>query len=108
MAGNNNRKKSRSKTNNEIKNKNSKNLSKQLTSSKASSGNSNRRRIEEEDEGFLSENKSELIFILISVVSIVLLLSNFHLVGPVGEGLNKFLFGVIGIVTFGSRRAQTD
>ena len=68
MAGNNNRKKSRSKTNNEIKNKNSKNLSKQLTSSKASSGNSNRRRIEEEDEGFLSENKSELIFILISVV----------------------------------------
>ena len=100
MAGNNNRKKSRSKTNNEIKNKNSKNLSKQLTSSKPSSGNSNRRRIEEEDEGFLSENKSELIFILISVVSIVLLLSNFHLVGPVGEGLNKFLFGVIGIVTW--------
>lgn len=99
MAGN-SRKKSGSRTNKKTGNINSKNTSRQTAGKKAPAKNSNRRKIEEESAGFLDENKSELIFILISVVSIVLLLSNFHLVGPVGEGLNKFLFGTIGIVTW--------
>lgn len=99
MAGN-SRKKSSSKTNKEVRSINSKNTSRQVTGRKASAKNISRRRVEEENSGFLSENRSELIFILISVVSIVLLLSNFHLVGPVGEGLNKLLFGLIGLVTW--------
>ena len=49
---------------------------------------------------FLSDNKYELIFILISVISIVLLLSNFHLVGPIGEELNRALFGLIGLINW--------
>ena len=99
MAGN-SRKKSSSKTNKEVRSINSKNTSRQVTGRKASAKNIDRRQVEEENSGFLSENRSELIFILISVVSIVLLLSNFHLVGPVGEELNKLLFGLIGLVTW--------
>lgn len=99
MAGN-SRKKSSSKTNKEVRSINSKNTSRQVTGRKASAKNIGRRQVEEENSGFLSENRSELIFILISVVSIVLLLSNFHLVGPVGEELNKLLFGLIGLVTW--------
>ena len=99
MAGN-SRKKSGSKTNKKTGNINSRNTSRQPAGKKASAKNSSRRKVEEESVGFLDENKSELLFILISLVSIVLLLSNFHLVGPVGEGLNKFLFGTIGFVTW--------
>ena len=99
MAGN-NRKKTGSKTNKKVKNTNNKNTSKQVAGKKISTKNVGRKQIEEGNVSFLSENKSELIFILISVVSIVLLLSNFHLVGPVGEGINKFLFGAIGIMTW--------
>ena len=66
----------------------------------ASKKNSNKRQIAEERGGFWEENKYELIFILISVISIVLLLSNFNLVGPVGKGLNRFLFGIIGVITW--------
>ena len=55
---------------------------------------------EEEKVGFIEENKTELIFILISVFSVLLLLSNFHLVGPLGEIFNKILFGSIGVFSW--------
>ena len=71
-----------------------------IKSKKTSSRKTENRRLAGENAGFFSENRSELIFILISVVSIVLLLSNFHLVGPVGEGLNRFLFGMFGFVNW--------
>ena len=51
-----------------------------IKSKKTSSRKTENKRQAGENEGFFSENRSELIFILISVVSIVLLLSNFHLV----------------------------
>ena len=98
MAGN-NRKKTASRKNKGSTNRN--NPSKRVTKNKnVSKKSSNKRRVAEDRGGFWNENKYELIFILISVVSIVLVLSNFHLVGPVGEGLNNFLFGLIGVITW--------
>ena len=98
MAGN-NRKKTASRKNKGSTNRN--NPSKRVTKNKnVSKKSSNKRRVAEDRGGYWNENKYELIFILISVVSIVLVLSNFHLVGPVGEGLNNFLFGLIGVITW--------
>ena len=98
MAGN-NRKKTASRNNkgSTNKTKSSQRATRKKTASKKSS---NKRQVVEDRGGFWNENKYELIFILISVVSIVLLLSNFHLVGPVGEGLNRILFGMIGVITW--------
>ena len=98
MAGN-KRKKTASRNNKGSTNKTK--LSQRATRKKnASKKSSNKRQLVEDRGGFWNENKYELIFILISVVSIVLLLSNFHLVGPVGEGLNRILFGMIGVITW--------
>jgi len=98
MAGN-KRKKTASRNNkgSTNKTKSSQRATRKKTVSKKSS---NKRQVVEDRGGFWNENKYELIFILISVVSIVLLLSNFHLVGPVGEGLNRILFGMIGVITW--------
>ena len=98
MAGN-KRKKTASRNNkgSTNKTKSSQRATRKKTASKKSS---NKRQVVEDRGGFWNENKYELIFILISVVSIVLLLSNFHLVGPVGEGLNRILFGMIGVITW--------
>lgn len=48
------------------------------------------------EEGLLRKRKYEVIFIIISIISTILLLSNFNLCGPVGYGLNTFFFGIIG------------
>ena len=98
MAGN-NRKKTASRNNkgSTNKTKSSQRATRKKTASKKSS---NKRQVVEDRGGFWNENKYELIFILISVVSIVLLLSNFHLVGPVGEGLNRIIFGMMGVITW--------
>ena len=98
MAGN-KRKKTASRNNkgSTNKTKSSQRATRKKTASKKSS---NKRQVVEDRGGFWNENKYELIFILISVVSIVLLLSNFHLVGPVGEGLNRIIFGMIGVITW--------
>ena len=93
MAGNN-----RKKTANKSNRKSSKSrTSTKKTGTRRSSRN---KQVEVEREGFLSENKYELLFIFTSVISIVLLLSNFNLVGPVGRGINSFLFGCIGVITW--------
>lgn len=98
MAGN-NRKKTANKSNR--KSSNSRNSTKKAAVKKAGTRRSSRnKQVEVEREGFLSENKYELLFIFTSVISIVLLLSNFNLVGPVGRGINSFLFGCIGVITW--------
>ena len=97
MAGN--RKKTANKSNR--KSSNSRNSTKKAAVKKAGTRRSSRnKQVEVEREGFLSENKCELLFIFTSVISIVLLLSNFNLVGPVGRGINSFLFGCIGVITW--------
>ena len=69
MAGN-NRKKTASRKNKGSTNRN--NPSKRVTKNKnVSKKSSNKRRVAEDRGGFWNENKYELIFILISVVSIV-------------------------------------
>ena len=98
MAGN-NRKKTANKSNR--KSSNSRTSTKKTAAKKAGTRRSSRnKQVEVEREGFLSENKYELLFIFTSVISIVLLLSNFNLVGPVGRGINSFLFGCIGVITW--------
>lgn len=98
MAGN-NRKKTANKSNR--KSSNSRNSTKKTAVKKAGTRrNSRNKQVKVEREGFLSENKYELLFIFTSVISIVLLLSNFNLVGPVGRGINSFLFGCIGVITW--------
>lgn len=92
MAGN--RKKTANKSNR--KSSNSRNSTKKAGTRRSSRN----KQVEVEREGFLSENKYELLFIFTSVISIVLLLSNFNLVGPVGRGINSFLFGCIGVITW--------
>ena len=99
MAGNNNRKKTANKSNR--KSSNSRNSTKKIVGKKTGTKRTTRnKQVEVEREGFLSENKYELLFIFTSVISIVLLLSNFNLVGPVGRGINSFLFGCIGVITW--------
>ena len=96
MAGNNNRKKTANKSN-----RNSRNSTKKTVGKKTGIKRTTRnKQVKVEREGFLSENKYELLFIFTSVISIVLLLSNFNLVGPVGRGINSFLFGCIGVITW--------
>ena len=98
MAGN-NRKKTANKSNR--KSSKSRTSTKKAAVKKAGTRrNSRNKQVEVEREGFLSENKYELLFIFTSVISIVLLLSNFNLVGPVGRGINSFLFGCIGVITW--------
>ena len=98
MAGN-NRKKTENKSNR--KSSKSRTSTKKTAVKKAGTRrNSRNKQVEVEREGFLSENKYELLFIFTSVISIVLLLSNFNLVGPVGRGINSFLFGCIGVITW--------
>lgn len=98
MAGN-NRKKTANKSNR--KSSKSRTSTKKAAVKKAGTRRSSRnKQVEVEREGFLSENKYELLFIFTSVISIVLLLSNFNLVGPVGRGINSFLFGCIGVITW--------
>lgn len=98
MAGN-NRKKTANKSNR--KSSKSRTSTKKTAVKKAGTRRSSRnKQVEVEREGFLSENKYELLFIFTSVISIVLLLSNFNLVGPVGRGINSFLFGCIGVITW--------
>ena len=58
------------------------------------------RKVKDTNKGFFEENKAELIFILSFVISVLLLLSNFNLAGPVGSFINKFLFGIIGLFTW--------
>lgn len=97
MAGN--RKKTANKSNR--KSSNSRTSTKKTAVKKAGTRrNSRNKQVKVEREGFLSENKYELLFIFTSVISIVLLLSNFNLVGPVGRGINGFLFGCIGVITW--------
>lgn len=97
MAGN--RKKTANKSNR--KSSNSRTSTKKTAVKKTGTRRSSRnKQVEVEREGFLSENKYELLFIFTSVISIVLLLSNFNLVGPVGRGINSFLFGCIGVITW--------
>ncbi|MBF1007103.1 MAG: hypothetical protein HXK79_08285, partial [Lachnospiraceae bacterium] len=99
MAGNNNRKKTANKSNR--KSSNSRNSTKKTVGKKTGTKKTTRnKQVKVEREGFLSENKYELLFIFTSVISIVLLLSNFNLVGPVGRGINSFLFGCIGVITW--------
>ena len=99
MAGNNNRKKTANKSNR--KSSNSRNSTKKTVGKKTGIKRTTRnKQVKVEREGFLSENKYELLFIFTSVISIVLLLSNFNLVGPVGRGVNSFLFGCIGVMTW--------
>ena len=99
MAGNNNRKKTANKSNR--KSSNSRNSTKKTVGKKTGTKRATRnKQVKVEREGFLSENKYELLFIFTSVISIVLLLSNFNLVGPVGRGINSFLFGCIGVITW--------
>lgn len=99
MAGNNNRKKTANKGNR--KSGNSRNSTKKTVGKKTGTKRTTRnKQVKVEREGFLSENKYELLFIFTSVISIVLLLSNFNLVGPVGRGINSFLFGCIGVITW--------
>ena len=99
MAGNNNRKKTANKSNG--KSSNSRNSTKKTVGKKTDTKRTTRnKQVKVEREGFLSENKYELLFIFTSVISIVLLLSNFNLVGPVGRGINSFLFGCIGVITW--------
>ena len=99
MAGNNNRKKTANKSNR--KSSNSRNSTKKTVGKKTGIKRTTRnKQVKVEREGFLSENKYELLFIFTSVISIVLLLSNFNLVGPVGRGVNSFLFGCIGVITW--------
>ena len=99
MAGNNNRKKTANKSNR--KSSNSRNSTKKTVGKKTGIKRTTRnKQVKVEREGFLSENKYELLFIFTSVISIVLLLSNFNLVGPVGRGINSFLFGCIGVITW--------
>lgn len=98
MAGN-NRKKTANKSNR--KSSKSRTSTKKTAVKKAGTRrNSRNKQVEVEREGFLSENKYELLFIFTSVISIVLLLSIFNLVGPVGRGINSFLFGCIGVITW--------
>lgn len=98
MAGN-NRKKTANKSNR--KSSKSRTSTKKAAVKKAGTRRSSRnKQVEVEREGFLSENKYELLFIFTSVISIVLLLSNFNLVGPVGRGINSFFFGCIGVITW--------
>lgn len=98
MAGN-NRKKTANKSNR--KSSNCRNSTKKTVGKKAGTRKTTRnKQVKVEREGFLSENKYELLFIFTSVISIVLLLSNFNLVGPVGRGINSFLFGCIGVITW--------
>lgn len=98
MAGK-NRKKTTSKTNR--KGSNSRTSTKKTGGKKSETRRTYRgKQVEIEREGFLSENKYEIIFIFTTVISIVLLLSNFNLVGPVGRGVNSFLFGCIGVMTW--------
>ena len=101
MAGN-NRKKTANKSNRKSsKSSKSRTSTKKAAVKKAGTRRSSRnKQVEVEREGFLSENKYELLFIFTSVISIVLLLSNFNLVGPVGRGINSFLFGCIGVITW--------
>lgn len=99
MAGNNNRKKTANKSNR--KSSNSRNSTKKTVGKKTGTKRTTRnKQVKVEREGFLAENKYELLFIFTSVISIVLLLSNFNLVGPVGRGINSFLFGCIGVITW--------
>lgn len=99
MAGNNNRKKTANKSNR--KSSNSRNSTKKTVGKKTGTKRTARnKQVKVEREGFLAENKYELLFIFTSVISIVLLLSNFNLVGPVGRGINSFLFGCIGVITW--------
>ena len=99
MAGNNNRKKTANKSNR--KSSNSRNSTKNTVGKKTGAKRTTRnKQVKVEREGFLAENKYELLFIFTSVISIVLLLSNFNLVGPVGRGINSFLFGCIGVITW--------
>ena len=99
MAGNNNRKKTANKSNG--KSSNSRNSTKKTVGKKIGAKRTTRnKQVKVEREGFLAENKYELLFIFTSVISIVLLLSNFNLVGPVGRGINSFLFGCIGVITW--------
>ena len=98
MAGK-NRKKTTSKTNR--KGSNSRTSTKKTGGKKSETRRTSRgKQVEIERDGFLSENKYEIIFIFTTVISIVLLLSNFNLVGPVGRGVNSFLFGCIGVMTW--------
>ena len=98
MAGN-NRKKTANKSNR--KSSKSRTSTKKTVGKKTGTRKTTRnKQVEVEREGFLSENKYELLFIFTSVISIVLLLSNFNLVGPVGRGINSFLFGCIGVITW--------
>ena len=98
MAGK-NRKKTTSKSNR--KGSNSRTSTKKTGGKKSETRRTSRgKQVEIERESFLSENKYEIIFIFTTVISIVLLLSNFNLVGPVGRGVNSFLFGCIGVMTW--------
>ncbi len=48
----------------------------------------------------LSPYQDEVILIGTLVVSVLLILSNFHLSGKVGEGINGFVFGIFGILAY--------
>ena len=71
MAGNNNRKKTANKSNR--KSSNSRNSTKKTVGKKTGTKRTTRnKQVKVEREGFLSENKYELLFIFTSVISIVL------------------------------------
>ena len=100
MAGK-SRKKTSGRTNKEIRDVSTKKTTRKVSGKRNASRKANTGKKKIEDRGgFWTENKYELIFILISVISVVLLLSNFHLVGPVGAGINSVLFGLIGGITW--------
>ena len=47
-----------------------------------------------------SELRDEVIILFTFAFAIILLLSNFHLAGVIGEGINWFMFGMIGIMEY--------
>ena len=52
------------------------------------------------ERGMLYRSRYEIIFIIISVISFLILLSNFHLSGPVGEWINGVTFGLFGFTAW--------
>jgi len=47
-----------------------------------------------------SELRDEIIILFTFAFAIILLLSNFHLAGSIGDGINWFMFGLVGIIEY--------
>ena len=62
--------------------------------------NNRKRNTRRKQDSFSTEVKDEVILLLGIAVTILLFLSNFHLIGKAGDAVSAVMFGVFGILAY--------